>query len=121
MERSMKAVGYGGPRDMRVEDVPDAKIDWPTDALVPVTSTNICGSDLHMYEGRTDLESGTVVGHEDLGPVIEVGSAVRRIKKGGNASKLMVSLFCAAAGGHRGSWGLHDSDRRGFARRPPRH
>jgi len=44
-----------GPRDMRVEDVPDAKIDWPTDALVRVTSTNICGSDIHMYEGRSDL------------------------------------------------------------------
>jgi len=54
----MKALVYRGPRDVRVEDVPDAKIEWPTDVLVRITSTNICGSDLHMYEGRTDLEPG---------------------------------------------------------------
>ena len=59
---SMKAVVYRGPRDVRVEDVPDPKIEWPTDVLVRVTSTNICGSDLHMYEGRTDLESGQIIG-----------------------------------------------------------
>ena len=69
----MKGVVYRGPRDVRVEDVPDAKIDWPTDVLVRITSTNICGSDLHMYEGRTDLEPGMVIGHENLGQVIEVG------------------------------------------------
>jgi glutathione-independent formaldehyde dehydrogenase len=78
----MKALVYRGPRDVRVEDVPDAKIEWPTDVLVRITSTNICGSDLHMYEGRTDLEPGQVIGHENLGQVVEVGSAVRRIKKG---------------------------------------
>ena len=78
----MKGLVYRGPRDVRVEDVPDAKIDWPTDVLVRITSTNICGSDLHMYEGRTDLEPGMVIGHENLGQVIEVGSAVKRIKKG---------------------------------------
>src|SRR5215831_17557161 len=82
MEQSMKAVVYRGPRDMRVEDVPDAKLDWPTDVLVRITSTNICGSDLHMYEGRTDLEAGKVIGHENLGEVVEVGSAVQRIKVG---------------------------------------
>jgi glutathione-independent formaldehyde dehydrogenase len=79
MERAMKGVVYRGPRDVRVEDVPDAKIDWPTDVLVRITSTNICGSDLHMYEGRTDLEPGMVIGHENLGQVIEVGSAVKRL------------------------------------------
>ncbi|HEY7634806.1 MAG TPA: glutathione-independent formaldehyde dehydrogenase [Gemmatimonadales bacterium] len=78
----MKALVYRGPREVRVEDVPDPKIEWPTDVLVRITSTNICGSDLHMYEGRTDLESGQVIGHENLGQVIEVGSAVKRIKKG---------------------------------------
>src|ERR1043165_3102390 len=78
----MKGLVYRGPRDVRVEDVPDAKIDWPTDVLVRITSTNICGSDLHMYEGRTELEAGMVIGHENLGQVIEVGSAVKRIKKG---------------------------------------
>ncbi len=47
----MKAVVYNGPRDVSVKDVPDAKIERPTDVLVRITSTNICGSDLHMYEG----------------------------------------------------------------------
>ena len=78
----MKGLVYRGPRDVRVENVPDAKIEWPTDVLVEITSTNICGSDLHMYEGRTDLEPGMVIGHENLGRVIEIGSAVKRLKKG---------------------------------------
>lgn len=78
----MKAVVYNGPHDVSVKEVPDAKIERPTDVLVRITSTNICGSDLHMYEGRTDLEKGRVIGHENLGEVIEVGSAVDRIKVG---------------------------------------
>jgi glutathione-independent formaldehyde dehydrogenase len=55
----MKALVYNGPKDVAVKDVPDAKIEKPTDALVEITSTNICGSDLHMYEGRTDVEKGS--------------------------------------------------------------
>ena len=78
----MKALVYRGPRDVRVEDVPDAKIEKQTDVLVRITSTTICGSDLHMCEGRTSVESGKVLGHENLGVVIEVGSAVDQIKKG---------------------------------------
>ncbi len=78
----MKALVYNGPRNVTIQDVPDAKIERPTDALVRITSTNICGSDLHMYEGRTDVEQGKVLGHENLGEVIEVGSAVDRIKVG---------------------------------------
>jgi glutathione-independent formaldehyde dehydrogenase len=62
--------------------VPDAKIEKPTDVLVRIMSTNICGSDLHMYEGRTDFPRGGVFGHENLGQVIEVGSAVDRVKVG---------------------------------------
>jgi glutathione-independent formaldehyde dehydrogenase len=78
----MKALVYNGPRDVAVKDVPDAKIERPTDALVEITSTNICGSDLHMYEGRTDVEKGKVLGHENLGRIIEVGPAVDSIKVG---------------------------------------
>ena len=78
----MKAVVYNGPHNVSVNDVPDAKIERPTDALVRITSTNICGSDLHMYEGRTDLEKGKIIGHENLGQVIEIGNAVDRIKVG---------------------------------------
>jgi hypothetical protein len=56
----MKAVVYRGPRDVSVENVPDPKIERPTDAIVQIRSTNICGSDLHMFEGRTDFEKGRV-------------------------------------------------------------
>jgi glutathione-independent formaldehyde dehydrogenase len=78
----MKALVYKGPRDVQVVNMPDAKIERPTDVLVKITTTNICGSDLHMYEGRTDMEPGRILGHENLGEVIEVGSAVDRIKVG---------------------------------------
>jgi glutathione-independent formaldehyde dehydrogenase len=78
----MKAVVYHGPYDLQVEEVPDAEIEQPTDAIVRVTSTCICGSDLHMYEGRTDAEPGLVFGHENQGIVEEVGSGVQRVKKG---------------------------------------
>ena len=78
----MKAVVYNGPRQVSVSNVPDARIEKPTDAVVRMTTTNICGSDLHMYEGRTNFETGRVFGHENLGQVIEVGVGVDRIKKG---------------------------------------
>lgn len=78
----MKALVYQGPRDVRIMQVPDASIQEATDVLVQITTTNICGSDLHMYEGRTNVEQGKVLGHENLGRVIEVGPAVRRVKVG---------------------------------------
>ncbi|MDR4465491.1 MAG: glutathione-independent formaldehyde dehydrogenase [Nitrospira sp.] len=78
----MKALVYKGPRDIQVKDVLDAKIERPTDVLVKITSTNICGSDLHMYEGRTDVKPGTVLGHENLGLVVDIGTAVDRVKIG---------------------------------------
>lgn len=78
----MKALVYNGPRDVSIEEVPDPKIEQPTDVLVKITTTNICGSDLHMYEGRTDVEKGKVLGHENLGEVIEVGAAVSKVKTG---------------------------------------
>ena len=78
----MKALVYNGPRDVQVKTVPDAKVERHTDVLVKITSTNICGSDLHMYEGRTNMEVGRILGHENLGVVIEVGKAVERVKVG---------------------------------------
>src|SRR3982750_2958353 len=78
----MKALVYEGPRKVAVKQVPDAKIEQATDVLVRVTSTNICGSDLHMYEGRTGVETGKVLGHENLGEVIAVGDAVDRVQVG---------------------------------------
>ncbi|SDP59370.1 Threonine dehydrogenase [Klenkia soli] len=78
----MRALVYKGPRDVAVEQVPDAAVEQPTDAVIRVTATNICGSDLHMYEGRTDLETGMVIGHENLGEVVEVGSGVTKLSIG---------------------------------------
>ena len=78
----MKAVVYKGPYQVAVEEVEDPAIQAPTDALVRITSTAICGSDLHMYEGRTAAEPGIVFGHENQGIVEEVGNAVVRVKVG---------------------------------------
>lgn len=78
----MKALVYHGPKKVSIDNVPDAKIEKPTDVIVKITSTNICGSDLHMYEGRTDVEKGKILGHENLGEVVEVGKAVDTVKKG---------------------------------------
>ena len=78
----MKAVVYNGPKDVSVNTIDDPRIEKQTDVIIRLTTTNICGSDLHMYEGRTSFEKGRVFGHENLGEVIEVGSSVDRIKKG---------------------------------------
>jgi len=78
----MKALVYYGPYDVRVIETPDAQIEQPTDVLVKITTSNICGSDLHMYEGRTDMEEGRILGHENMGKVVEIGSAVTQIKIG---------------------------------------
>jgi len=78
----MKAVVYRGERDVRVEDVEDPTIDAPTDAIIRITTSAICGSDLHMYEGRTGAEPGIVFGHENMGIVEEVGDGVSDLKTG---------------------------------------
>lgn len=78
----MKAIIYNGPFDVTVKNVPDARIVRPGDALIRITTTNICGSDLHMYEGRTSFEEGRIFGHENMGEVVEVGKGVERVKVG---------------------------------------
>ncbi len=78
----MKAISYEGERRMVVSDRPKPKLQKPTDALLRVTTTGICGSDLHMYDGRTPLDKGTVVGHEIMGVIEEVGEAVSSIHEG---------------------------------------
>jgi threonine dehydrogenase-like Zn-dependent dehydrogenase len=79
----MKAVTWHGKRDVRVETVPDPAIKEPTDAIIRVTSSGICGSDLHLYELLGPfLDKGDVLGHEPMGVVEEVGSEVTRIAPG---------------------------------------
>src|SRR5690625_1763662 len=78
----MKAVVYKGPYEVAVEEVDDPKIQEPTDVIVRITTTAICGSDLHMYEGRTDAEPGIIFGHENMGIVEEAGEGVNVVKKG---------------------------------------
>ncbi|HET6503168.1 MAG TPA: zinc-dependent alcohol dehydrogenase [Amycolatopsis sp.] len=79
----MKAVTWHGRRDVRVDTVPDPRIEEPTDAIVRVTSTGICGSDLHCYEVLGPfLDEGDVLGHEPMGVVEEVGPGVGSLKPG---------------------------------------
>ena len=78
----MNAVVYRGPRQVAVESVPDPRSHAPTDAIVRVTTTALCGSDLHTYDGRTSAVAGNVIGHEPLGIVEWVGAAVVSIKRG---------------------------------------
>jgi threonine dehydrogenase-like Zn-dependent dehydrogenase len=79
----VRALTWHGKRDVRVEEVPDPRIEQPTDAIVEVTSSAICGSDLHLYEVLGPfLHAGDVLGHEPMGVVQEVGPEVTHIRPG---------------------------------------
>ena len=79
----MRALTWQGKRDVRVQDVPDPVLQEPTDAIVRITSTAICGSDLHLYEVLGSfIDPGDILGHEPMGIVEEVGTEVTHIKPG---------------------------------------
>src|SRR3954453_2821185 len=79
----MKALCWHGKGDMRCDTVPDPRIEHPRDAVIKVTATAICGSDLHMYDGVIPgMHPGDVVGHETMGVVIELGPEVKNLKIG---------------------------------------
>ncbi len=79
----MRANCWYGKKDVRVENVPDPEILNPRDAIVKVTSTAICGSDLHLYDGFVPaMEKGDILGHEFMGEVVDVGDAVSNLKVG---------------------------------------
>jgi threonine dehydrogenase-like Zn-dependent dehydrogenase len=79
----VKALVWHGKRDVRVDEVPDPSIQAPTDAIIRITSTGLCGSDLHLYEVLGPfLEEGDILGHEPMGVVEEVGAEVTHIKPG---------------------------------------
>ncbi|HEY9768157.1 MAG TPA: zinc-dependent alcohol dehydrogenase [Coleofasciculaceae cyanobacterium] len=106
----MKAVCWHSAHDVRVETVPDPKILNPRDAIIKITSTAICGSDLHLYEGNIPtMESGDILGHEFMGEVVETGKEVKNIKKGDR----VVVPFTIACGGcffcQKDLWSLCDN------------
>ena len=79
----MKALSFHGRRDVRVDTVPDPRIEEPTDAIIRVTSTGLCGSDLHLYEVLAPfLDPGDILGHEPMGIVEEVGASVTDLAPG---------------------------------------
>ena len=106
----MKAVCWHGSQDVRVDTVPDPKILNPRDAIIKITSTAICGSDLHLYEGNIPtMESGDILGHEFMGEVVETGREVKNLKKGDR----VVVPFTIACGGcffcNKDLWSLCDN------------
>ena len=122
----MQALTFGGVKTILHRTVTDPKIHEPSDAIVEISLAGICGSDLHVYHGREDgLDSGTVMGHEFVGTIVETGNDVRRFKKGarilspfttscGTCFYCQIGLTCRCERGNLFGWvhqgsGLHGS------------
>src|SRR4051795_13743977 len=91
----MRAVCWNGKTDMRVETVPDPEILNPRDAIVKITSTAICGSDLHLYDGYIPtLKKGDILGHEFMGEVVELGRGVKKNLKIGDRVVVPFTIAC---------------------------
>jgi len=99
----VKAVVYKGAFDVQIEQVEDPKLEDANDAIIRITTANICGSDLHPYEGRVDFESGMVLGHENMGVVEEVGVGVNRINIGDRVS-VPFNLACGTCRNCNAGW-----------------
>src|SRR4051794_6267902 len=78
----MQAVTFQAPGEVRLEEKPDPELDAPTDAVVRVEATGVCGSDLHIYHGRVAMEPGFTIGHEYVGTVVAAGDAVGSVAPG---------------------------------------
>jgi threonine dehydrogenase-like Zn-dependent dehydrogenase len=124
----MRAAIYHNPGDIRIEHVPDPKIQKPSDAIVRITHTAICGSDLWFYRGQQPYEAGFRTGHEPMGIVEEVGAEVRTVEKG----DLVLVPFAFSDGScefcekglhivckHGGFWGMKNDGAQGEAIRAP--
>ena len=92
----MRALVYKGPCEIGVEDVEDPRIEHPSDVVLRLATTCICGSDLHMYEGRAGADPDMVFGHENLGVVEELGDAVVGLQKGDRVTKVALHPAMAA-------------------------
>src|SRR5436305_14980895 len=79
----MRAVTFQAPGEVRVDDVPEPALTHPADAVVRIEASGICGSDLHIYHGRVQIEAGFVIGHEYVGTVIATGDEVATPSQGG--------------------------------------
>src|SRR6201987_1083823 len=89
----MKALVYHGPGQRAWEDVPDPKVEAPTDVIVKIDSATICGTDLHILKGDVpEVQPGTVLGHEAVGTVVETGSAVTTLEPG---DRVLISCITA--------------------------
>ncbi|HEY9735693.1 MAG TPA: alcohol dehydrogenase catalytic domain-containing protein, partial [Trichocoleus sp.] len=106
----MKAITWRGATDVRLETVPDPKILNPRDAILKVTATTICGSDLHIYDGYIPtMKPGDIIGHEFMGQVVEIGSEVKKLKVGDRVvvSSIIGCGQCPYCSTHR--WSLCDN------------
>ena len=94
----MRAVCWQGTNKVEVETVPDPKIINPRDAIVKITSTAICGSDLHLYNGlNPTMQKGDIIGHEFMGEVVELGRKVTNIKIGEVRGTSILLIDCYKA------------------------
>src|SRR5215213_4052538 len=101
----MRALVWHGKRDVRVDSVPDPTIEEPTDVIVRVTTTGLCGSDLHLYEVLGPfLDEGDILGHEPMGVVEEVGSGVTEVAPG---DRVVIPFNVSCGTCHMCSTGLH--------------
>lgn len=91
----MKAVTFQGTKDIQVKEVEDPELQQKDDIIVRITSTAICGSDLHIYQGALPAQKDYVIGHEPMGIVEEVGPEVTRVKKGDRVV-LPFNISCGA-------------------------
>ncbi|MDQ6692195.1 MAG: alcohol dehydrogenase catalytic domain-containing protein, partial [Candidatus Dormibacteraeota bacterium] len=99
----MRALTFQGPRTVRVDELPRPSLQGPDDALVKVSTTAICGSDLHLYHERIPIQAGAVLGHEFAGTIVEIGENVRRFKPGDRVVACFFS-FCGHCVNCRRGW-----------------
>ena len=90
----MQAVTFQAPGEVRVEDKPEPELLADDDAIVAVEATGVCGSDLHIYHGRVQIEPGFIIGHEFVGTVLAAGDGVTRVREGDR----VLGCYCTACG-----------------------
>jgi 2-desacetyl-2-hydroxyethyl bacteriochlorophyllide A dehydrogenase len=91
----VRAVTFQAPGEVRIDERPDPSLEAADDVIVRVEATGICGSDLHIYHGRVEIEPGFVIGHEFVGTVVEAGEGVSEVSAGDR----VLGTYCTACGG----------------------